>query len=254
MCQHLFSTVRLTHLATTDPLTRIANRRMLGHDLERYGRIAKRYGKNLSLIMLDIDDFKGINDTYGHVVGDEVLKRIASVLKTSVRESDTLYRYGGEEFAVLCPETDKRGAYELAERIRKRVKDTRIEIKGDGLVYVTVSLGIASFPDDTEDPLELLSVTDISLYKAKREGKNRTAVLEGREDRESFLERFRKERELKEFLLKDSITYELQPIYDLKKDKVFGYELLFQAGRWGKTLSDGSLHRTHRRHEPDRGD
>ncbi len=240
ICQHLFSTVKLTHLATTDPLTRIANRRMLWHDLERYGRIARRYGKNLSLIMLDIDNFKGINDTYGHVVGDEVLKKIASVLKTSVRESDTLYRYGGEEFAILCPETDKRGAYELAERIRNKVKKTSVELQGDGLIYVTVSLGVASFPDDTDDPQELLSVADISLYKAKREGKDKTAVLEGREDRESFLERFRKERELKGFIMNDSIAYELQPVYDLKRDTVFGYELLFRVVDEGRLYPMGA--------------
>ncbi len=97
VCQHIVGTIKLSYLASTDPLTGIPNRRVLENDLRNYGRLAKRYQKPLSLIMLDIDNFKSINDTYGHGVGDKVLKKVARLIKESIRETETVYRYGGED-------------------------------------------------------------------------------------------------------------------------------------------------------------
>ncbi|WP_121011671.1 putative bifunctional diguanylate cyclase/phosphodiesterase [Hydrogenivirga caldilitoris] len=241
ICQHLFSTIKLTYLATTDHLTGIPNRRVLEYDLLKYSRIAKRYKKPLSLIMIDIDNFKGINDTYGHSAGDEVLKKIARLIGENVRETDSVYRYGGEEFAVLCPETDKVGAYELAERIRETVRRKRLHIGKGKVLYITVSLGVANFPEDTDKPEELLTVADISLHKAKSEGKDRTVTLLDGSDREFFLERFRKEKELRAHLRKGETVHHLQPIYDLNNDSVFGYELLFRVFDGKDSISMGEF-------------
>jgi len=185
VCQHMVGTIKLSHMAFTDPLTGIPNRRKLEKDLKDY------VDGTMSLVMIDIDNFKGINDAYGHKVGDEVLKRLAKLLKESVGVRCTVYRYGGEEFAIICKDTEKAVAYELAEDIRRRIRSGPI----NG-IYVTVSLGVASYPEDARDMEELLIVADVSLYKAKREGKNRTAVLLGKGDRDSLLRGFKKEKEL----------------------------------------------------------
>ncbi len=239
--QHLIGMMRLSHLASTDPLTGVPNRRMLELDLRRYGKLSKRYKNPLSLIMLDLDNFKVINDTYGHQIGDEVLKEIARLIQKNIRDTDTIYRYGGEEFAILCPQTDKEGAYELSERIRNSIKNHRFWVFGDRYLYVTVSLGIASYPEDTEDPGELLAIADISLYKAKSEGKNRTAILVGNEYREVYLTRFRKEKDLIDLLHSGSVTHELQPIYNIQRDTIYGYELLFRVVRDGEVIPLGSF-------------
>lgn len=239
--QHLIGMMRLSHLASTDPLTGVPNRRMLELDLKRYGKLSTRYGNALSLIMLDLDNFKVINDTYGHQIGDEVLKEIARLIQKSIRETDTIYRYGGEEFAVLCPQTDKEGAYELSERIRNSIKNHRFWIFGDRYLYITVSLGVASYPEDTEDPGELLVISDISLYKAKNEGKNRTAVLVENEYKEVYLTRFKKEKDLIEHLHTGSVTHELQPIYNIQTETIYGYELLFRVVSDGKVIPLGKF-------------
>jgi len=239
--QHLIGMMRLSHLASTDPLTGVPNRRMLELDLRRYGKLSKRYKNPLSLIMLDLDNFKVINDTYGHQIGDEVLKEIARLIKKNIRDTDTIYRYGGEEFAILCPQTDKEGAYELSERIRNSIKNHRFWVFGDRYIYVTVSLGVASYPEDTDDPGELLAISDISLYKAKNEGKNRTAILIGNEYREVYLTRFRKEKDLVELLHSGSVTHELQPIYNIQKETIYGYELLFRVVRDGNVIPLGKF-------------
>ncbi len=226
--QHMIGMVRLSYIASMDPLTGIPNRRMLEHDIDYYGKIAKRYGKTFSLIMIDLDNFKHVNDTYGHAVGDQVLRKLAKLVKEKVRDTDTVYRYGGEEFAVLCPETTKEGAYQLAERIREAVRDTKFWIERDKYLYMTISLGVATFPEDTENVEDLLAVADISLYRAKSEGKNKTVALEPSFSKEMYVQRFHKERELFELLDKGNYTHEFQPIMELKSEEVFGYELLFR--------------------------
>lgn len=239
--QHIVGTIRLSYLASTDSLTGIPNRRMLDYDIERYGRIARRYKKPFSLLMIDIDNFKHINDTYGHRIGDEVLRKVARIIKGGLRESDGVYRYGGEEFAVLCPETDKPGAFELAERIRESIKRESFWVGGDKEIYITVSVGVANYPEDTEDIGELLAVADISLYRAKREGKDRTALLAGSADREIFRERFRKGINLLSSVQEGAYTHELQPIYDLNREAIFGYELLFRVLKGKEIISMGEF-------------
>lgn len=159
-------------LSIRDPLTNLYNRRFVMEFLERELERAKRYSKPLSVILADLDNFKTINDTYGHHVGDECLQTFAHVLNRVVRGSDVVGRYGGEEFILVLPETDKEGAAMLAERIRLAVRSSSIRFTG-GCVYLTASFGVASFPEDGEDVTTLIRVADQRLYIAKSQGKDR---------------------------------------------------------------------------------
>jgi two-component system cell cycle response regulator len=164
--------------ATTDPLTGIKNRRAFFEIGVGLFSLARRHANELSLIVLDIDHFKHINDTYGHLVGDEALIGVTKTLATLMRTEDLLARIGGEEFAILLPDTSRLGAAVLAERIRQAVEKTRIEVNGHGIA-LTVSLGIASHGVDGRDSLEqIVNVADKRLYKAKQTGRNRVIVSE----------------------------------------------------------------------------
>ena len=147
---------------------------------------AERFGHELSLIMLDIDDFKQINDTYGHLQGDEVLRMVGRVLHLESRGVDEPARYGGEEFAVALPETGLDGALELAERIRVRIESEHVSRgEGPGAVSVTASVGAASMPGSADGAEALIAAADAALYEAKRAGKNR--VVAGAAGRGPFL-------------------------------------------------------------------
>lgn len=158
-------------LAITDGLTGLINRRhfldLAGHEFERF----RRYNRPLSVIMLDIDNFKRVNDTHGHAVGDEVLQALAARFRANVRDIDLLARYGGEEFAVLLPESDPPGARQAAERLRRSVAETPIETAA-GLLSVTISLGLALVAPDCPDLPTLLRLADDALYAAKAAGRN----------------------------------------------------------------------------------
>jgi diguanylate cyclase (GGDEF)-like protein len=159
-------------LATTDGLTGLTNHRTFQVRLDEHLAQARRYGKKLALILCDIDHFKSVNDTYGHPVGDVVLKGVARTIQKEARETDVVARYGGEEFAVVMPETDAAGALVIAERIRERVKALVVET-GQGPLKVTLSLGVAAVPDDAETKGDLVERADGCLYHAKRNGRDR---------------------------------------------------------------------------------
>ncbi|WP_462160158.1 GGDEF domain-containing protein [Pseudoalteromonas sp. GB56] len=163
----------LKALAATDALTGINNRRMLMMVGEELFENAKRYEHPLSLLLLDIDYFKKINDVYGHLVGDEALKRVAASLKTNLRASDSLARYGGEEFVVILPETDIDSAMAVAENLRRTISATQIEIpKGEPLSF-TVSIGVAEKTAETPCLMDLINAADNALYRAKDTGRNK---------------------------------------------------------------------------------
>jgi diguanylate cyclase (GGDEF)-like protein len=165
--------------AVTDDLTGLANNRALRDWLAREGARAERFRHDLSLLMLDIDDFKQVNDTYGHLQGDAVLRMVGEILESEARAVDQPARYGGEEFVIALPETDTEGAAGLAERIRSRIAAERIpRVDGDGAIHVTASIGVASIPATARDARELISVADAALYEAKRAGKDRVAAAE----------------------------------------------------------------------------
>ena len=157
--------------ANTDGLTELPNRRHFEEALESEISRAERFGGSLALILADLDDFKQVNDRYGHQAGDDVLQTFADILRTTVREIDLPARYGGEEFAVLLPQTDLEGAHELAERLRRALAARPMATHPGGLVAVTASFGVAAFPD-APTPAALFASADEALYRAKRAGKN----------------------------------------------------------------------------------
>jgi diguanylate cyclase (GGDEF)-like protein len=160
--------------AVTDELTGLSNVRELHTVLDREVERSRRFASPLGLVMLDIDDFKQVNDTYGHQQGDEVLAAVASVLRDHSRDIDEAARYGGEELAVVLPETDSEGAAQLAERMREAVERLRVSAaSGNGKLSVTASFGVASIPASAQDKGSLIAAADAALYRAKRGGKNR---------------------------------------------------------------------------------
>ncbi len=168
----------LGHLAITDGLTGIYNHRHLHESLTQEIERAKRYNTPLTCLMLDIDDFKKVNDEQGHPFGDYVLKKIAHVLLETMRRTDIVGRYGGEEFLVLMPHTHTQAALPIAERLIAAIQNCPFETKNHA-VQVTASIGLATFPTPehgVKGKNSLLSAVDQALYKAKREGKNRISI------------------------------------------------------------------------------
>ncbi len=167
-------------LAITDGLTNVFVRRYF---LDRFAEETERAGHfstKLSFLMLDIDFFKKCNDKFGHLVGDVALKRIADILKRNLREIDIIGRYGGEEFAIMLPETTKEGAFAVADRLREEVEKADIEAY-DEKVKLTISMGIATFPDDANDLKQIIDKADQMLYKAKESGRNKVVVYAAEE-------------------------------------------------------------------------
>jgi diguanylate cyclase (GGDEF)-like protein len=168
---------KIERSAVTDHLTGASNRSYLDSRLEREIRRARRYGQHLSVLLMDLDDFKQINDTRGHLVGDRVLREVGRLITGTVRDVDIAARYGGEEFAVVLPETRRMGALVVSERIREAVeKYFRRRGEFDRAIRLTLSGGLACYPEDAEDPSTLMARADRALYRAKNEGKNRIVV------------------------------------------------------------------------------
>ena len=160
---------QLWEMAVNDSLTGLHVRRYFMAKLQDEVHRTERYKKNLSLLMADLDKFKNINDTYGHTAGDKVLKAVGAYQQNSIRDVDSIGRYGGEEFIMFLPETGKDAAFVLADRLRKGVA----EIEVDGLPMCTISLGISTFPEDGKNLEELIEKADTALYAAKESGRNR---------------------------------------------------------------------------------
>ncbi len=161
-------------LSITDELTGLFNYRYLQQRLDDEIERARRYSRSLSMLMLDADDFKRFNDTYGHIAGDVALAEIGEVLRFAVREIDVVCRYGGEEFAVVLPETDAEGAFVVAEKIREAVAAHRFaDAAGERAVRLTMSIGLSTYPSAAGDREELLRQADDALYQAKNMGRDR---------------------------------------------------------------------------------
>ncbi len=168
---------RTERSAVTDALTRLYNRRYFMSALALEVRRSHRYSLRLSLLMIDLDEFKLLNDRHGHLFGDLVLQRLGQIMRRALRDADLPCRYGGEEFAVILPETDRLGAYAVAERIRQKTDQVFSEGPVAGkMVTVEFSAGIASLPEDGLDPATLIARADQALYQSKRNGKNRVSL------------------------------------------------------------------------------
>ncbi|WP_158634015.1 GGDEF domain-containing protein [Radiobacillus deserti] len=167
---------KLMESARTDFLTGLHNVRQFDKLWNEHIQNAKQKKETLSLVVIDIDYFKRINDTYGHLVGDMILKEFAQVLKETTRSIDTVSRNGGEEFSVILPECSYEKAQEIAERIRKSVERRTFSISNAESIHVTVSLGVVSYPVPNENPETMISTADDCLYQAKRSGRNRVVA------------------------------------------------------------------------------
>lgn len=166
---------RLEELATRDGLTGLYNKRALLEMADSKIASAKRFASKLSVLIVDIDHFKKVNDTYGHDQGDIVLKGLGDILKKTKRTTDAVARFGGEEFVIVCEQTDKDGAFLLAERIREELEKTRVQTP-QGEICVTCSVGIATCPDVATDWDSLFKAADEALYMSKRSGRNRSTT------------------------------------------------------------------------------
>lgn len=166
---------KLYQQATKDPLTGLANRNYLQNELSKFISIGLRYNRVFSMMMLDIDFFKMVNDTYGHAVGDNVLKMVADILLSNKREQDITARFGGEEFVVLLPETALNSAVAVAERIRMAIENFNFAPLGCQHT-VTISIGISEFPLHGMKAEELVKCADGALYEAKANGRNRVCT------------------------------------------------------------------------------
>src|SRR5690554_990451 len=168
---------QLAKLSMTDRLTGLLNRgtweNLVDAEFERY----RRYGHATTLIMFDIDHFKPVNDTYGHLAGDEVIRHTAQVTRNGVRQSDSAGRYGGEEFGIILPETDAENARVICERIRETIEQSTVNTTAGDIQY-TVSMGVAQLTDEPENYMQWMQKADEALYKAKESGRNKVAIGE----------------------------------------------------------------------------
>ncbi len=171
--------IRLEKLALIDPLTEISNRRSFYNSIEKIHYNSCRYFQKYGLIMCDIDNFKGYNDFYGHLEGDNILKEVAGTFRRTSRLSDDIFRFGGEEFVVILPDQDVEGSVVVAERIRKDIESLSIENKGSDRGILTVSCGVAAFNEEDKQGKwdAVLNRADRALYKAKAAGRNRVVML-----------------------------------------------------------------------------
>ncbi len=165
----------LQALSTTDPLTELPNHRAILSTLKQELERAQRYNRPCSLLFLDLDHFKALNDSYGHAAGDTVLRTFAGILSTTIRNMDTAGRWGGEEFVVILPEATAEEALDIAERIRKAVSFFSFEISGG--LHLTCSIGVACYPEHAADNDALLTAADQAMYGAKRLGRNQVRMV-----------------------------------------------------------------------------
>ena len=158
-------------LTTVDGLTQIFNKRHFSEALAREIARASRYHRELSMVMFDLDHFKQVNDTHGHLAGDAVLKTMALTIKSKIRTEDIFARYGGEEFAIILPEIDRHNAHQFSEKIRRIVEATEFRFEGT-LIPVTISMGVATLDPEEPTPAALIKSADEHLYEAKAAGRN----------------------------------------------------------------------------------
>ena len=168
----------LQTLSVTDALTGVPNRRYWDLRLAEEIARAQRYRYPLAVLMVDIDHFKRVNDTYGHQVGDVALQQVASRLRSNLRRTDVLARYGGEEFGVLAPQTSLEAAKVLAERLRHAIASEPVQVNSDLSISLTISVGVAVFPEHGQNESDLVAAADAALYRAKEEGRNCVRVAE----------------------------------------------------------------------------
>ncbi|MDD5056433.1 MAG: EAL domain-containing protein [Sideroxydans sp.] len=236
---HLLQTVqdynaKLEEMSVRDPLTGMYNRRKFNEFL-RYEIIrAERHEHGFSLIMIDLDNFKYINDTYGHPIGDMVLKELTAMLLEGLRKGDVLARMGGDEFAIILPETPVANGILVANKLHQKLVGREFELPV-GKIRTTASFSMVSYPEDGKTEDELYAAMDVVLYKAKMHGKNQVMVADPAEDR-SMMTVFKQGDFLRSALREDRIEAFLQPIVELKTNTVMAFEVLVRIRDNGKII------------------
>lgn len=216
----------LEHFSTHDPLTELHNRRyfneILNYEIER----SARYHHGFSLLMIDIDNFKFINDTYGHLCGDEALRTLAKTLRNTLRKGDVIARIGGDEFVALLIETPLPVGEKVAEKLRKNIAEFLFE-NLQNRFYLTVSIGVASYPKDGTTSMELMSNIDMALYSAKERGKNIVYLFDATQPHVKQIQHLRPiVTKLKKAFDEDKIVPFFQPIVHCKTRELFAFEVL----------------------------
>lgn len=225
--------IKLQELSVRDPLTGLYNRRKF-HEFLRYEIIrAERHRQGFSVIMIDLDNFKYINDTFGHPIGDMVLKELTAMLGEGLRRGDVLARMGGDEFAIILPETPAASGLQVANKLHQLLRGREFELPV-GKIRSTASFSMVSYPEDGKTEEDLYTAMDVVLYKAKKHGKNQVMTAESEEDR-SMMTVFKQGDFLRNALREDRIEAFLQPIIEVKSNAVIAYEVLVRI-RDGETI------------------
>jgi diguanylate cyclase (GGDEF)-like protein len=215
---------QLQEFAVKDPLSGLYNRRkfdeFLTHEINR----AKRTKNSFSVIILDLDNFKHINDSYGHPVGDLVLKEVASILQLTSRRTDIVARLGADEFAILLPETSNEAGFDVAEKIRKTFEETDLNLPV-GRAKILASFGLVSYPENGDTIHDIAISMDVAMYKAKRLGKNRVSTIDDNDNKEARRS-VKRANFLQSALDEDRVEPFFQPIIDPATGKIFAYEAL----------------------------
>jgi len=218
----------LIQMIDHDSLTGVMTRRRFLTDLERYLAQARRYGTHGALMLLDLDDFKSVNDTLGHPAADKLLTSVADLLHRRLRDSDILGRLGGDEFAILLPQTDEPQALRLADQLQAAIASHATLVGGRPL-KITASIGITLFPQRGISVMDLVSQADLAMYQAKGAGRNLTRLyVEDTEWQERLAAEFKGEESVREALENGLFVLHGQPILDLRRDEIWRYELLLR--------------------------
>lgn len=230
----------IAHMAEHDALTGLLNRRRFQKELDKWGLYALRYQRGAALLFIDLDKFKFVNDTYGHHAGDQYLTAISDLLWNALRTTDTVARWGGDEFAVLLPETSKNAAIEVANKLLGIFHETKFDIEGHEL-RPSASIGMALFPDHSEDFGELILFADAAMYEAKNAGRNCWRLYSSSpQEKLCVQEQVEWEGRLRRALENDQFVLFYQPLLRLSDNTTPGYEaLLRMEDRDGKLISPG---------------
>jgi len=216
--------LRLEELSVRDPLTSLYNRRKFQEFMQYEITRATRHRRGFSVIMADLDNFKYINDTFGHPIGDMVLKELSQLLSDELRKGDVLARMGGDEFAIILPETEAEKGLQVAKKLHQALAEKEFNLPV-GKIHSTASFSLVSFPEDGTTEEEIYSAMDVVLYKAKAHGKNQVLTAEFQEDH-GMMSIFRQGDFLRAALREGRIEAFLQPIVDVKSSEVIAFEVL----------------------------